>query len=617
MSRWSLVLLGLWVGCGSSAPLSLDAATPGDAFAPDVPGAADAPGDSASVTDAALVADAGPALAEASAPVDRAPDVSEEALLVASPTAYSFPAVVIGEESPAAPFVATNLGVEATGPISHVIDGSNEFVVTSSTCGQPLLQQRTCEARVVFKPITAGQKQARLIFLASPGKMFTVLLVGTAQQPAGVRLAPTVYDFPTTAIPTPANPLPMSPMATFTVTNHGGQPAGPVSVQLTGADFAIADNACEGAVLMPQATCAIQVRFRPTTAGPRTGTLEAKVPGLQVPPAALSGIGGEAARIAVQPADHGFGSLQVGQKSVFTFDVTNEGGAEAGKLAFVLEGMNITEFSAAGDPACDVPLGPGASCGVTVTFAPTIPGTKTASLRVAGSPGGFVKVGLTGMAFAANGQLSLTSPSPDPFGTVAVGTSTNGFFMVENKGLTSVGMVLASISGGTAGEFTVTDNACPASLAPGAQCGLTVKFSPQLSGRRTANLQITALPGGFATLPLSGNATAGDGISVSPTSRNFGARPVGSQTGLVQELTVRFFGPSTTGPLSVGVEGADGDNFQVTLNDCQGTTLSPARPTCRVGVRFVPLSAGQKSASLRATALPGGTARASLLGQGT
>jgi plastocyanin domain-containing protein len=163
------------------------------------------------------------------------------------------------------------------------------------------------------------------------------------------------------------------------------------------------------------------------------------------------------------------------------------------------------------------------------------------------------------------------------------------------------------------------DNSCPDKLDPGTQCGLTIRFTPQNIGRRTANLQVNALPGGFATLPLSGSATAGAQLTISPNTRSFGNRNVGSQTGPITEFTVRLSGSTQnmTGVLNVIVEGTDAPNFQIVYNDCQNTTLQQTRTSCRVGVRFVPVSTGQKTASLAASATPGGVIRATMYGNGT
>src|SRR3954462_3924516 len=62
--------------------------------------------------------------------------IFDVATLTVSPTASAFPNTAIGADSPVQKFTLTNIGVEPTGPVSHVIDGGNslEFIITGSTC---------------------------------------------------------------------------------------------------------------------------------------------------------------------------------------------------------------------------------------------------------------------------------------------------------------------------------------------------------------------------------------------------------------------------------------------------------------------------------------------------
>jgi Abnormal spindle-like microcephaly-assoc'd, ASPM-SPD-2-Hydin len=464
--------------------------------------------------DAGSPADAADAASVEAAPADVAPDAEgegglshdgdgfEEATLTVSPTAFSFTGIV-GQSSAPKKFVVSNLGPGSTGPISHSID-SGDFVITASTCGQPLAPQGTCEVAVVFRPTSTGPKNGRLTLTANPGKTFSALLYGTAVG-GDSSLQPPSYAFPTVAVGGVTAPL------SFTLTNTSGTPAGPLSASLGGmsaADFAITGDSCSGSVIQPGGACSVSVRFQPTGVGDKVAQLILGTSaGMQVT-AALSGTGVEGAKLVVTPTSQPFGDVPVGMKSSFGFAVTNDGGTTAGKLSFTLEGMNIAEFTAKADPGCDLPLAPATSCTVIVTFAPTSPGSKTATLRLSASPGGFVKAELSGTAISAGTGLTLSSASPDPFGTVTIGESSTGIFTVENKGSAATGKIMSSISGPTA-EFVVVDNACPDHLDPGQQCAITVRFSPVFAGRRTAILQVNAQPGGFATLPLGGRGCEG------------------------------------------------------------------------------------------------------------
>jgi hypothetical protein len=548
--------------------------------------------------------------------------IFETATITVTPTAHTYSNTALSMDSAPAKFQLSNIGFEASGPVSHIIDGPNasEFVITGSTCGQPLTFQATCDVTVIFRPLSPGPKSARLVASATPGTTFNVLLNANSQAPGSLQLTPTVHDFPSTAIPGPGAPAVMPPIGQFMVVNTGGLPLGPLFAEITGqdaADFAIAQNTCQGATVSSGGNCQIAVRFKPITSGQKSANLTVTAGSVKLD-AGLFGEASEPAKVTLTPMAQSFGTVPIGMKSAYSFEIKNEGGSNAGKLNFSLEGMNFTEFSFVADSSCAaMELEPTFGCIVTVTFAPTLPGTKTASLRVTASPGGLARVDFNGTGELMNtqGMLRVASPVPDAFGTVPAGETSVGFFVVENKGTMPTGKINAAISGSNAAEFAIADNGCPDMLPVGAQCGISVRFTPQFAGRRTANLQVSAFPGGFAILPLSGNATTAIQLRVSPTSRSFGTRNVGSTTMTPIDFTFSVSGVGVTGPLNVALEGVDANHFQIAYNDCQNQQLQQGR-SCRVSLRFIPMSNGYKTATIGASASPGGVIRSFISGTG-
>lgn len=108
-----------------------------------------------------------------------------------------------------------------------------------------------------------------------------------------------------------------------------------------------------------------------------------------VPPAALSG-----------STSKDFAGLTVGTaSSAFSWVVSNATGASAtGTLS--LSNDDPSEVTATG---CTGTLAGGASCTVSVTFRPNVPGQRTAHVSVSASPGGSVMLTLT-----ATGQVQVT-----------------------------------------------------------------------------------------------------------------------------------------------------------------------------------------------------------------
>lgn len=108
-----------------------------------------------------------------------------EPTLTASPTAGAFPAIVVGETSAPLTFILANLDFAPTGPVSAGVDSWAEFVLTTSSCGQSLRFQETCQASAAFRPVSAGPKTGRLTFTVARGESFQVWLSGTAWPPDG------------------------------------------------------------------------------------------------------------------------------------------------------------------------------------------------------------------------------------------------------------------------------------------------------------------------------------------------------------------------------------------------------------------------------------------------
>ena len=95
-------------------------------------------------------------------------------------------------------------------------------------------------------------------------------------------------------------------------------------------------------------------------------------------------------------------------------------------------------------------------------------------------------------------------------------------------------------------------------------------------------------------------------ISISPMSQDFGVPQIGGET---RTFTVTNIGGSLSG-LPVPMLTQTGSDFSMTANGC--TFLLSAGGSCPIDVHVGTTGAGQVSATLTVTALPGGTASASM-----
>ena len=135
---------------------------------------------------------------------------------------------------------------------------------------------------------------------------------------------------------------------------------------------------------------------------------------------------------------------------------------------------------------CGNSVGAGDKCFITVTFTPTLGGTRTASIllsdNAADSP---QSVALTGTGYQP--ALAL-SPNSVAFGAVQVGASSAPqSVLVLNTSPSSVSIYSIWPWGG--GVFSQTNN-CPGTLASGAKCTINMTFSPVQGGINNGTLTV-------------------------------------------------------------------------------------------------------------------------------
>jgi hypothetical protein len=220
-------------------------------------------------------------------------------------------------------------------------------------------------------------------------------------------------------------------------------------------------------------------------------------------------------------------------------------------------------------------------------------------------------VALTGTGTAPEASLS---PSTLTFGSQIVGGSSGAQSLtLANTGSAALAISAISLTGPAAGDFSF-QNACGAALNPGANCGLSVTFTPTASGTRTATLAIAT---NAATSPqsvmLTGTGTAPQ-ASVSPSSLSFANQVVGVSSGALG-LTVTNTGTAALTLNGVAVTGANSKDFSL-QNNC-GNSLNPGA-SCGMNLTFTPISAGTRTAALTLTTNAAGSPQAvALTGVGT
>jgi hypothetical protein len=198
--------------------------------------------------------------------------------------------------------------------------------------------------------------------------------------------------------------------------------------------------------------------------------------------------------ISISPTAVGFGSVATGSSSpAQAVTVTNSGTAAAPVGSIATTG----DFSQTNTCGTSIPAG--SSCTVSVRFTPTATGTRTGNLTVTAS-GITNTVPLSGTGVAPGPILS-ANPSSLAFPSTIVGSSS----AAQTVTVTNTGTTSATVSGVSAsGDFSQT-NTC-GSLAVGASCAVTVRFTPTASGTRSGAVTITSNANNSPTsIALSGS----------------------------------------------------------------------------------------------------------------
>ncbi len=266
---------------------------------------------------------------------------------------------------------------------------------------------------------------------------------------------------------------------------------------------------------------------------------------------------------SASPASLTYASTTVGTTSAAqNVTLTNTGTAAMtiSKIGFAgTSPGDYTETSTC--PVSPSTLAAGSSCIVSVSFAPTAAGTRTANLAITDdAPASPQTVALTGTGAAGTSTVTLT-PTSLTFASQAVGTtSASQSSTLRNTGTGALTIASIAMAGTNGGDYAQT-NTCPISpstLAVNATCTISVTFRPTATGSRTANVAVTDNASGSPQrLTLTGTGvTAAPAVSFSPTSLGFGSRAVGTSSA-AQMVTVTNSGNAALAITAIGLGGAN------------------------------------------------------------
>ena len=169
-----------------------------------------------------------------------------------------------------------------------------------------------------------------------------------------------------------------------TLTNTGTTALSIASKRVSG-PFQLASGTTCGSSVAPGANCTLSVAFAPTVIGFKGGLLSLSDSASSKPQ--VIELGGTGTVISLSPTQLNFGSQKVGTKSPpQNVTVTNTGSTTVNVTSVKIAGNNSKDYSETN--TCGSQIGAGASCTITVVFAPTTTGTRNADAQISDDGGG-------------------------------------------------------------------------------------------------------------------------------------------------------------------------------------------------------------------------------------
>jgi hypothetical protein len=385
---------------------------------------------------------------------------------------------------------------------------------------------------------------------------------------------------------------------TVTLTNTGGYPFTSTGISTT-PDFTVS-GACTNVTV--GGTCTLSVEFRPIAPLTRQGSLtiaESSLAGSQL--VTLSGVAiGPIGVLGTKSLS--FPTEVVGTESpALQVTLTNAGNAA----------LDIGSINTSGDFAqtntCASPLAAGANCTISVTFAPTVAGTRSGTLTIPddndGVPGSTQSVSLTGTATAAAATVSPTSLS---FNNVVFGTTS----APQTVTLTNTGSSPLNVTSVTVTAGFAQTNTCSAPIAGNGTCTISVTFTPSGAASTTGTLTIQSNASNSPNVvTLAGSEAAAD-LGVNTLALYFGNELVGIPSA-PEQVSVTNVGnlPLTISSINTTSEFSE-------TNNC-AAALAPLA-SCTVNVTFTPTAAAQVTGTLTfVDNAPGSSPVVNLSGTGT
>ena len=389
-----------------------------------------------------------------------------------SPTSLSFNTEGVGFSTPPQTVTLTN---SSSGPLTiDSISTTGDFAQTNTCPVSPatVAAAATCTISVTFTPTADGARSGTLAVNTSLGTV-TVGLAGTGYVS---ELTPSTLSFVAQTVGT------TSAIQTATLINTGATPLTITSATLSaGTDFA-QSNSCAGTV-PAGGTCTFNFTFTPTGVGDLSDTFTVVTNSPDSPQS--MDLAGTGIIMSFSPQTLLFDNQGLGTTSAPQIvTLTN-----TGKTAVTISSISNTYSEFAQTNTCGASVAAGASCTISVTFAPSSATVFSDSLVITSTaPDSPQIVSLLGVGENVTQSARLLFFAPQPIG-IASPSQTVTITNTQSFDEYGVGV---SISG----DFGQT-NTCGTTILAGASCTVTVTFTPTATGPRSGTLSVSAGGGYF------------------------------------------------------------------------------------------------------------------------
>jgi hypothetical protein len=281
--------------------------------------------------------------------------------------------------SPPQSFTLQNTGTTKLTSIS--VSASNNFGISSNTCGTSLSAGKSCTISVTFTPAVVATINGTVTITDSdPSSPQTVSLTGTGIAPPIASLSTHSLQFGSVEVGS------SSASQTVTVTNTGQSTltfSGSSAIALTGTDPGdyTETNNC-GTQVLAGASCTITVTFKPQDSGSRPASVTLTDNANNSPQTVSLSGSGALPTATLSPNTASFGSITVGttgssQSSTLTNTSTTY---TLNVTSITISGTNASDFTQTNTCPVGKKLGANNACSITLKFTPGAKGTRTATV---------------------------------------------------------------------------------------------------------------------------------------------------------------------------------------------------------------------------------------------